>query len=317
MRARRPALAALLLFGACRDSVPLYAGVDQPVRVEDGFFLDGDLTETDQGPTVTSIESANAIALRGQIGRTLTGRVRSDADAVGLRFATLGTGWWISQIGDIAALYPEERDFSLGYDLGAGIPPGLHALRVAAIDDAGRRGPELDLDLCVLDDAMPANLNPCDPSLPPPAAVVAVEWNRPVDLDLVVESPTGKLVRWKSPTTAEPVDGVVPDDALDDPSLGRLDRDSNAGCIRDGRNTEAVVWQEAPAAGTWSVYVDLFDGCGEPDVTWSVAVYVSREQDDGTMRLEEIERRGGDLVTRIDAYGGAEPPLYVLSVDLP
>jgi hypothetical protein len=193
----------------------------------------------------------------------------------------------------------------------------LHALRVAAIDENGRRGPLTDLDLCVLDDAVPGGLNPCDPTLPPPAVVIGVAWNRDVDLDLVLEGPDGKIVRWKSPTTAMPVDGVVPDPAIEDPTTGKLNRDSNAGCIADGRNAEAVVWAEPPTAGVWSAYVELFDACGEADVTYTVSVYRRRERDDGTFRLEETERRIGNLVAQFDALGGAEPPLYVLSTELP
>lgn len=314
---RRTPIALVGLFAACRGEVGLLSGFSEPVRVENGFFLEGDLPVSDDAPTVTAIESANAIAILGQDGRGLSGRVGRDAWSLGVRFATLGSGWWITEVGDVSSLYPQERDFGFAYELGTGIPPGLHALRVAAIDEHGRRGAPTDLDLCVLDDAAPGGLTPCDPSLPPPAVVIAVAWNRDVDLDLVVETPAGKLVQWKSPTSAMPVDGVVPDPALDDPSVGKLNRDSNAGCIADGRNAEAVVFDEPPAAGIWSAYVELFDACGESDVTYTVSVYRSREGDDGTFRLVETERRIGNLVAQFDTLGGAEPPLYVLSTELP
>ncbi|HET6585341.1 MAG TPA: hypothetical protein VFG69_17905 [Nannocystaceae bacterium] len=310
-------LVAIFGCAACRDEVGLVSGFAEPVRVESGFFLEGELPVADGGPTVTSVDATNAIALLGQDGRRLTGRVGNGAWSMGVRFATLGSGWWITEVGDISALYPAERDFAFSYELGTGIPPGLHALRVAAIDRHGRRGPATDLDLCLLDDAAPGGLTPCDPTLPPPAVVIAAAWNRDVDLDLVVETPGGKLVRWKAPTTGSPVDGVVPDPMLDDPAVGRLNRDSNAGCIADGRNSEAVVFEGPPAAGVWSVYVELFDACGEADVTYTVSVYRSRERDDGTFRLEETERRIGNLVAQFDTLGGAEPPLYVLSTELP
>jgi hypothetical protein len=67
----------------------------------------------------------------------------------------------------------------------------------------------------------------------------------------------------------------------------------------------------------YSAYVDLFDACGEPDVTFTVVVHRRREQADGTLRLEETERRRGTLVSQFDAYGGAKPPLFVVSVELP
>lgn len=302
---------------ACRDEAPVRTGFDEPVRVVDGFLREGDLPIADGGPEVTAVEVTNAIALMGQRGRGLGGRVDDDTWAIGVRFASLGSGWWIHEVGDIAALFPGERDFALAYDVGTGIPPGLHALRVAAIDGEGRRGPPIDLDLCVLEDAVPAGSNPCDPTLPPPAVVIGVAWNRDVDLDLVVETPGGKRVSWKAPSTATPEDGVVPEGDLEDPHVGRLDRDSNAGCHADGRNSEAVVWEEDPSAGTWGVYVDLFDACGEEDVTFTASVYRRRVREDGTFRLEETERRRGTLVADYDAYGGAEAPLFVVAVELP
>ncbi|MBC8068566.1 MAG: hypothetical protein IAG13_09565 [Deltaproteobacteria bacterium] len=302
---------------ACRDEIELRSGLDQPVRVEDAFFREDEIAVAQGGPELTSLEATSSIALLGQAGRSLAGRADDDTWAIGVRFAALGSGWWIREVGDLAAQYPGERDFALTYDLGAGIPPGIHALRMVAIDADGRRGAPTDFDLCVLDDAAAAGLNPCDPTLPPPALVLGAAWNRDVDLDLVVEGPDGKQVRWKSPTTAQPVDGVVPERELEDPAVGKLDRDSNAACIADGRNSESVVWEELPPAGVWSAYVDLFDACGEADVTFTVSVYRRRQRDDGTWYLEEIERRTGNLVAQFDVYGGAKPPLYVLSTELP
>jgi hypothetical protein len=314
----RRALLGLSWLGlACRDESELFSGLDQPIRVEDAFFREGELAVADDGPEITSVESTSSIALLGQAGRSLGGRASEDTWAIGVRFAELGSGWWIREVGDLAAQFPGERDLSLSYDIGSGIPPGIHALRIAAIDGHGRRGPPVDLDMCVLEDPTTAGLNPCDPSLPPPALVIGVAWNRDVDLDLVVEGPDGKRVRWKAPTTAMPEGGVVPERAIDDPTVGKLNRDSNAACLADGRNSEAVVWDELPAAGVWSAYVDLFDACGAADVTFTVAVYRRHQRDDGSWRLEELERRTGNLVAQFDAYGGAKPPLYVLSIELP
>lgn len=314
---RRALLGLALVAFACRDEVTLKSGLDEPVRVNDAFFVEGELGVAEDGPEITAIESSSAIALLGQRDRSLGGRADAEAWSIGVRFAELGTGWWIREVGDISALFPQERDLSLSYEIGAGIPPGLHALSIAAIDGDGRRGPPVDLDLCVLEDPQTAGLNPCDPTLPPPALVIGVTWNRDVDLDLVVEGPGGKQVRWKTPTTATPKGGVVPDDALDDPTTGRLNRDSNAACIADGRNAEAVIWEEPPPPGVWSAYVDLFDACGEADVSYAVVVYRRRERDDGTWRLEEIDRRTGNLIAQFDAFGGATVPLYVMSVEQP
>lgn len=315
MRAAWPI--AMVSLVACRDEVPLRSGLDQPLRVEDGFFLPGRLPAVATGPVITSVESANAIVYLGQDGRTLGGRAQDDAYAIAVRFSSLGSGWWTHEVGARASLFPGERDFSLVYDIGGGIPPGLHALSIATIDRLGRRGPAVELDLCVLDDPEVGGLNPCDPSVPPPAAVIGLQWNPDVDLDLVVETPEGKRVSWKAPTTALPVDGEVPDAAIDDPSVGKLDRDSNAGCIGDGRNAESLVFAAPPMAGTWSIYVDMFDACGIPAATYVVSVYRRRMRSDGTMRLVETDRRSGSLIEAYDADGGANSPLFVLATELP
>lgn len=65
------------------------------------------------------------------------------------------------------------------------------------------------------------------------------------------------------------------------------------------------------------IYVDLFDACGEEDVTFTASVYRRRAREDGTFRLEETERRRGTLVADYDAYGGAAAPLFVMAVELP
>ncbi|HWB76477.1 MAG TPA: hypothetical protein VG755_16030 [Nannocystaceae bacterium] len=309
---RRAALIVSLFALACRNELPFDTGLFEPVRLEEGFFLDGELPVAASGPAVTSVETSSGFALVGADGRARRGRADDDAWALGVRFADVGTGWWVHTVGDEAAQFPGERDFSLSYDVGI-VPQGTYTMRLAAIDGDGARGEPYDFDICVLDDAMPANFNPCDPSnpdLPPPAAAIVLSWNRPVDLDLVARGPDGERVSWKAPTT----DPAATEDDLD---VGRLDRDSNAGCIADGRNSEAIVWEAAPTSGEWSAYVDLFDACGEADVTYTVVFYHAVPHGDGTMRLAEIDRRTGNLVAQLDAYGGAKPPLFVMSAELP
>jgi len=307
----------LLVSTACTAAVDGSSGVNEPIRVPTGVFREGDIVSAGNGPRVTTIESMNGIVHLGQRGRSLGGRVDADAWAIALRFATLGSGWWTHEIEDIDPLHPDERGFALDYDVGTGIPPGRHTVSVAAVDERGSRGPVFDLELCVIDESVPDALNACDPSLPPPAIVLGVMWDRAVDLDLIVETPDGKIVKWKSPTTAPTENGMVTDDALEDPSVGRLQRDSNAGCVADGRNSEAVVWEAPPASGLHSAYVDLFDACDELQVTFTVAVYRRQALDDGTWQLVESEHRTGMLVPTYDVSGGKTPPLYVMSTELP
>lgn len=302
----RPLL-ALACLCACTGEVEQQLGLFEPIRVPEGEFIE-DAIPGGASSEVTSIETASGILVVGQQQRLLAGRTTEDAHAIAIRFAGLGSGWWVRPVQDLDPVFPGERDFLLRYDVGAGVPPGAHTLELAAVDESGRRGPAFELDVCVQDDAVPDNLNACDPTIKPPAAIVALTWDRDVDLDLVIETPDGRRIAHKTPTGGA--------DDPEDPSVGRLVRDSNAGCQRDGRNSEAVVWQEDPAEGTYLVYADLFEACGEPGALLSLTVHRRVDHDDGTWSLEETARTTG-AVTDLQASGGAGPPLYITSVELP
>ena len=308
----------LALASGCTGEVDALVGLLEPIRVEEGTFHPGEL-EAVEGDAlrITSIESPSGLAVVGQQDRSLGGRTTEDAFAVALRMQGLGTGWWVLPVDDLEPQYPGERGFFVPYDLGTGVPAGTHALEIAAVGEDGRRGAPFELDLCVQDDAVPTGLGACDPAIAPPAAIVSLVWDRPLDLDLRVHTPDGQELGWKAPTTAAPGDDApIPDDALDDPTLGRLDRDSNAGCIIDGRNAEAVVWQEPPAdAGPYPVYVDLFEACGQRGTNFAVSVYRRRQQGDGTWSFEETDRKTGAL-DQLHVSGGAGPGLYVLAATL-
>lgn len=310
---RRAAMSVLLLAG-CTGEVEQQLGLFEPVRVPDGEFIESDIPVADGGPEVTSIEAASGILTTGQQGRLLAGRTGADAYAIALRLEGLGTGWWVRPVQDEDPLYPGERDFQLQYDVGGGAPPGLHRLLLAAVDVDGRRGPEFPLEVCVRDEAVPDNLNACDPTISPPALVIALSWDRDVDLDLVVETPDGKRISHKSPSSAEKIDNEVPKDALADPRVGRLNRDSNAGCTIDGRSSEALVFQEPPARGAYLVYADLFDACGEPGALFEVVVYRREARDGDTFALVEQARTAGG-VWDLQASGGGGVPLYVTAVE--
>lgn len=310
---------AFLALAGCTGEVDALVGLLEPVRVEEGTFHAGELDEAEgeEALRITSIESSSGLGVPGQRDRLVGGRTTEDAWSIGLRMQGLGTGWWVLPVGDLEPQYPGERGFLVPYDLGAGLPAGAHVLEIAAVGEDGRRGVPFELGLCVQDDGVPTGLAACDPTIPPPAAIVSLVWDRPVDLDLRVHAPGGKEVGWKAPTTAGEGDGApIPDDALDDPTIGRLTRDSNAGCVIDGHNAEAVVWEELPAdAGPYPVYVDLYEACGQRGTNFAVSVYRRRMHDDGTWSIEETDRKTG-AVDQLHASGGEGPGLYVLAATL-
>lgn len=301
-----------LLLAGCTGELEQQVGLFEPIRVPEGEFFEEEIAEVKGGPRVTSIEAASGILNIGQQGRLIGGRTTADAYAIAVRLEDLGTGWWVRPVQDENPMFPGERDFQLRYEVGGGAPPGTHRLLVAAVDEAGERGPSFPLDVCVRDDRVPDNLNACDPSIAPPALVIVLQWDRGVDLDLVVETPDGKRISHKAPSSAAKVDNAVPKESLADPKVGRLTRDSNAACALDGRNSEAVVFQEAPRRGSYLVYADLFDACGEPGALFDVVVY-RREADGENYALKESARTGG-AVWDLQASGGAGAPLYVTAV---
>lgn len=307
----RRLLYGLWVMSACTGEVEGQIGIFEPIRVKSGEFVEDALPGGGEAK-VTSIETASGILTVGQRDRRLLGRASEDAHAIAARIEGLGTGWWVRPVQDVNPMFPGERDFQFAYDVGGGAPPGRHRLLLAAVDAAGRRGPEFPLAVCVRDDRVPDNLNACDPTIAPPALVIVLQWDRDVDIDLVVETPGGKRISSKSPTSVEKDGTAIPKDQLDDPTIGKLTRDSNAGCELDGRNSEAVVFQEPPGKGTYLIYADLFDACGEPGALFEVAVY-RREQDGGEFSLVEEARTSGGLFD-LQASGGAGSPLFVTSV---
>lgn len=312
----RAALLALLFTAACTGEVEQQLGLFEPIRVPEGELLDAEPPLVEAGPKVTSLDTSSGILTVGQRDRLLSGRTTEDAHAIAVRFADLGSGWWVRPVQDKNPMYPGERDFQFRHDIGGGAPPGVHTLLLAAIDEAGRRGPAFELEVCVRDDRLPDNLNACDATIPPPALVITLEWDQDVDLDLVVETPGGKRIAHATPTSGEKVDTEVPAGVVKDPTTGRLVRDSNAGCAIDGRNSESVVFQEPPARGTYLIYADLYDACGAPGTLFSAAVYRRVEREDGTFALVEDARTGGALVD-LQATGGGKTPLYVMASKQP
>ncbi len=305
-------LAILALSGCTGALQPL--GVTEPIRVRGGALELRAWPASEGAAEITSLEVASGIVIDGQVARRVAGRTTEDAYAVIVALEGLGNGFWIRPVDAVDPTFDGERSFELDVDFGSGIPPGRHDLLLAAIDGDGRAGPVTRLTLCVIDDAVPDGLNACDPTLRPPAVVITLRWDTPVDLNLVVDTPDGKRVDPRHPTTALVEPGsTVPPDVLADPHVGRLNRDSNAGCLLDGRNAESLVFAEAPPEGSYLLHADLFDACHESGVRFAVSVYRRTTRDDGTYALEQTEQRTGFLPAAASS-GGALPPLYLGAV---
>jgi hypothetical protein len=288
------AMGSLLGIGCDGQTSP--SGLGEPIVVRAGAFQEGDLpgspplgdVEVDagakpEGPHVTVLDSANRVLIPGQSGKQLGGRVTDDASSVGLRFGDLGTGFWVVPLGAPDPQNPGELGWSLVYDVGHDVPPGLHPLRVAAIDDSGGAGTQKELVVCVTS-AVPDNLNACDTTISPPFAVLSLGWDADVDLDLVLVTPEGKIVDPKHPSTSLAVDGGV----APGPSDGALDRDSDANCVIDGVRRENVVWQKKPRAGDYLVYARLCSACSLSAARFTASLWFAEPT--GPKTWAQVER---------------------------
>ncbi len=311
--------AALLLALASCGGVPADLGLDEPLRIPGGRFVEGPLpgelpTEgLELAPAITLVETPNTVVRLGQARKELSGRASPDAVAVGIAFADLGTGYWVSPLGPPDPTANNELTWTLDAAIGWDVPVGPNAIHVVAIDADGRAGMQYRTQVCVRPDLLD-NLASCDPTLAPPSTVIALSWDTNVDLDLVVRTPDGKLVSPDAPSTVNKPPPITASDLAAN-GVGILDRDSNGNCRIDAINREALVFRTAPAAGTYLVYANLADACGQPSVRFTATVYQALPSDDGRLQLVEVSRQGGRLLADA-ADGGRGPGLFLLQLAL-
>ncbi len=303
-------LGVVALVVACDEGTDRTLGLDEPIRVKHAEFFAGALPGAPPGtvvqgaPKITSVTLANPTVLPGQAGKKIDGRASGGSTAIAVRFVDMGTGYWVVPTGALDAQFPGEIGWQADCDFPffAAAQPGNHMLRVVAIDANGNAGAQEETRLC-LAPKVPDNLHSCDPSRPLPAAVVTLEWDDDVDLDLVTVAPGGRVVDAKHPTVSGADAGVV------DVSAGAIDRDSIGQCVPDGRRQEALVFLQRPAAGTsFDFYASLFSACGRRGAGFVLSVWEA--QGDSLQKTREKKGRVGTL----DATGGATLGLYVDSV---
>ena len=309
-------LASFVLSLFACSGEPSETGLGEPLRLRSATFKSGDLpAPLAMFPRVTSFETASTVVRPGQTEKGLLGRASPDAVAVAIRFADVGSGYWVFPVDGPDPQNNGELNWQTVADFGVDVAPGLHALRVVAIDGAGIAGPVRELAICVTP-PIPDNLNACDPRTNPPAAVLSLAWDTPVDLDLVIVTPDGRIVDAKHPRTVAPPPpgpstGV---DAGAVASAGVFDRDSNGGCLIDGLQREDLVFQTRPAPGSYLVYASLFDACGRGAVHFRFSLFEPEATaDPKVQRLVESVTKQGVLLP-IEASGGARLGTFVTEV---
>jgi len=305
-------------------SEPVTAGLTEPVRVRYGLtqnaqFRAGKLpgsppltsSEALSGvaPTApsSSLNVGGSVAHESDAGFALSGVTSGEAVAVGIRFLDLGTGYWVLPVAGQDPTTPGTYTWAATVDFGSDIPPGFHPLAAVAIDASGHGGTQAESDLCIASD-IPDNLSACSPGVAPPATVVSLAWDAPVDLDLRVVTPSGKIVDPKHPSTADAVNGKVDPTA---PGTGIIDTDAGLNCVDTGHRRENLVWQQTPALGRYFVYANLYDACGQPAVRFTLSLNRPEPAlDGGAPQLAAIYERSGELLAA-DANAGSALGLFV------
>jgi hypothetical protein len=262
------ALALVALSPACGDSVATTraSALEEPIRV--GYFIGstsypaeffpGDLPAPTGGPAVAGVDVGPAQAAPGKQGKGgYTVRLAKEAYSVAVRLEGRTNGYWIARVDQVEPLFDGQVSASLFFDVAPSVVPASYQLELSGVTGDRRYGARATAPLTVV------------PRVPPNApAVIQLRWDSSVDLDLQVRGPDGTLLSPKHPTTAP----VGTPDAGTAPGFGRLDGDSLASCVDDGLREENVVFNAAPAPGTYAVFVNAFDLCRQLGANYEVSI---------------------------------------------
>jgi hypothetical protein len=267
----RAAVAVVVAFAGCGETASNELGLGDLLYVDGAQYRPGALPSANGGPAVLQAFTAHPMIVIGTNREPLSGVLAADARAVviGIRGAR---GAWIVPAGPPDVDTPGLPSLHATFGLGAALPVGLFELDVAAVDAQGRVG-----------DAMPIELVATFAAPPDGDLVIALEWESTADLDLHVVDPAGEEAWQGHPNTWQvPPPGTPGIDPCAWASGGILDRDANAGCVRDGAPAEHVVWttracngmQVAPAlmTGAYVVRVEASSMCSDASAAWTVTV---------------------------------------------
>jgi hypothetical protein len=296
--------ASLCLLACGGEEAPI--GRDEPILVQGAYFKEGKMPEApaavaDERPRVTYIELGTSDLKLTAQGIPLRGGASLNAYSVGVQLQGQGSGYWVFPVRGEDPIMPGVLEWGTSFDVGAEVEPGRYKLALAAFDKAGKAGAQSFVDVCVLRD-IPDNRNVCDPTREPPEAIATLRWNADVDMDLSVLAPDG--TRYGRQKYGEYEDGKP---------LWTIDADASAVCVGDGRRIENFVWHKRPPKGTWYIYANLFDACGDAAVSFELTTYRKKTHDDGTFSLEEERVVAGELL-RAQTKADHTTPLYLTRI---
>ncbi|MFL5305643.1 MAG: hypothetical protein ACJ8F1_10530 [Polyangia bacterium] len=286
----RRRLALSLLFGCAVGCGGASAdpGLTAYLRLSGAQYVPGELTPQSDAtaPLVTGVNLLTTKVAPGLQNLPLSGDVRNGSSVlVGL---VGDAGHWIVPATIADFQMPGDFLFQTKMSLSPELPVGKQTLLLRGVDARGVVGPAQQLDLDV------------SPAVPTGALVISLSWDTEADLDLHVlapnrTDPSTPIEIWsKAPVGLPPhVAGTPPLTGADltaaVAAAGKLDFDSNANCIIDGRRQEDVVFAEGPPPGDYTVRVDAFSLCGQPDAQWQVSAALGDGTPAGSARWEATD----------------------------
>lgn len=324
MKTRLLAVVAALVAFAC-EGQPYDIGTSLPIQVRERttpraatFHADAlpDVAAEDGLPVVTKLETISGIARLGQTGKVFLGRVTPNGYSIGIGIPALFEGYWTAPLGTPDPTANNELTYELTTDFGRNIPPGVYDVVLVAFDEHGNAGPRAAITICIVPD-VPDNESTCNPTVPPPDTIISLDWDTNADLDLVVITPSGKVVNAKRPTTAVGEGGPITNPVLNDPRTGRMTRDSNAACHIDGARLESLVFEGEPEEGEYTIFVSFFNTCTQSNVRFHTRLFRSRLNDDGVTYSTDVQELGGGQLTAISANRGITNGTYITTITLP
>ena len=251
----------LLLFAACesassRSSVTSFLRVPLAQRIEGEPPLHAG---EQQGPAVSSVTLLGAQVWPGQMDKPLSGALGTGATGVSL-FLIGDAAHYVLPAGPDDVSARGLPTFSALLTFSPQLALGVQALSVQATDQEGRYGPRSLVRLLAAERPFPQG-----------EVVFALRWERGADLDLHVLQPDGQEIWSRRKSGAV---GWSPGRPSPAGPVGYLDQDSNSLCVRDGQQSEHVIYPQRPTAGRYRVLIDTVSLCGEATAYWQVSALV-------------------------------------------
>ncbi len=279
----------------CGDSVSANSGLSEPLRVTystqsvtyPAQFVPGEIP-VGNGPALASFSGQTVLRV-AQANTILSANAQSTTLGVAVRIAGQGTGYWLSRMGSLDVTLANISNAAMSVSLSPNLGPGDYTFQAAAVGPGDNYGPLSTYKFFVRSEA------------PTGVVTVNLSWGLPLDLDLQLSAPDGTLISPKRANTSP--NGFGADGGG---YAARAGGDSLANCIDDGRRQETIAFAGPPIPGTYKVYVNLFDPCGQVGSPYKVEIVgadgAAIQTVEGDINRAESRTGGyglGDLVTTV------------------